>query len=331
MRVAVFSTKPYDEAYLKEASTVGLDLSFFEARLTAATAGLAQGFDAVCAFVNDDLGAEVLGLLSGHGVRLVALRCAGFNHVDLSAAEAAGIAVARVPAYSPHAVAEHTVALMLTLNRNLHRAYNRVREGNFALNGLLGFDLAGKTVGIVGTGQIGSVVARILTGFGCKVLAFDPFENPDCVDIGVRYVPLDTLLRESDIITLQCPLTPQTRHLIDADAVAKLKSGAMIINTSRGAVVDAKALIGGLKSGQIGSVGLDVYEEEAGLFFEDQSATFIRDDIFARLLTFPNVLITGHQGFFTHEALTAIAETTIGNISAFGASGEPLHRVRQSA
>lgn len=327
MRAAVFSTKPYDERYLRAANQGAHELAFFDVRLTQETAPLARGFDAVCAFVNDDLGREVILSLASAGVKTIALRSAGFNHVDLEAAVAAGIAVGRVPAYSPHAVAEHTLALILTLNRKMHRAYNRVREENFALDGLLGFDLHGKTVGIVGTGKIGEIVARILNGFGCRLLAFDPEESATCCAIGVRYVELDDLFGQSDVITLQCPLTPTTHHMIDCAAIAKMKAGVMLINTSRGAVVDTSALIAGLKDGRIGSVGLDVYEEEADLFFEDLSQTFIEDDVFARLLTFPNVLITGHQAFFTHEALTAIAETTIANLTAFERGGAPLHPV----
>jgi len=321
MRIAVFSTKPYDAKYLTAAGGDVHDLAFFDARLSLDTVPLAAGAQAVCVFVNDDLSAPVISALAETGVRLIALRCAGFNNVDMAAAQAAGVCVARVPAYSPHAVAEHSVALMLTLNRKTHRAYNRVRDGNFALDGLLGFDLHGKTVGIVGTGQIGERVAHILNGFGCVLLAHDPVENPACTALGVQYVDLDTLLCTSDVISLQCPLTPQTHHLINADALTKMKHGVMIINTSRGAVVDTPALIDGLKSGQIGSVGLDVYEEEADLFFQDLSDRFIPDDMFARLLTFPNVLITGHQGFFTHEALTAIADTTIANIDTLERDG----------
>ncbi|SFP03876.1 2-hydroxyacid dehydrogenase [Tranquillimonas alkanivorans] len=327
MRVAVFSTKPYDRTYLERANAGAHDLAFFDAHLSKETVPLAAGAEAVCAFVNDDLSADTVNALAELGVRLIALRSAGFNNVDLNAAREAGMQVARVPAYSPHAVAEHTVALILALDRKLHRAYNRVREGNFSLDGLLGFDLNGRTAGIVGTGEIGSVVARILTGFGCRILAHDPHENPDCLALGVRYVPLDELLAESDIVTLQCPLTPQTHHLIDAEALEKMKPGVMLVNTSRGAVVDTTALIGALKSGRIGSVGLDVYEEEADLFFEDLSSQVIPDDVFARLLTFPNVLITGHQGFFTEEALTAIAETTIANVTAFEKEGAPVHGV----
>lgn len=328
MRIAVFSTRPFDRTYLDRSNNGAHELAYFEARLTPASAPLASGAEAVCAFVNDDLSADVIAILAEVGVRMIALRSAGFNNIDLAAAEAAGIAVGRVPAYSPYAVAEHTVALILALNRKIHRAHNRVREGNFALNGLLGFDINGKTAGIVGTGKIGALVARILQGFGCRLLAHDPVENADCLALGARYVPLDTLLGESDIVTLLCPLTPQTHHLIDDRAIARMKRGVMLINTSRGAVVDARALIQGLKSGAVGSVGLDVYEEEEGLFFQDLSSQVIADDVFARLVTFPNVLITGHQGFFTHEALTGIADTTIANVSAFEVDGAPLHPVR---
>ncbi|WP_300064653.1 2-hydroxyacid dehydrogenase [uncultured Roseobacter sp.] len=327
MKVVVFSTKPFDKSYIVQANNGTHELTFLDMRLSAETAPLADGFDVVCAFVNDDLNRETIAQLAKAGVRMIALRSAGFNHVDLAAAAKAGLVVARVPAYSPHAVAEHTIALILTLNRKMHRAYNRVREGNFALDGLLGFDLHGKTIGIVGTGKIGELVAQILDGFGCALLAYDPVENPNCTALGLRYVDLDTLFRQSDVITLQCPLMPQTHHLIDADAIGKMKQGVMLINTSRGAVVDTSALIAGLKTGQIGNVGLDVYEEEADLFFKDLSQTFIPDDVFARLLTFPNVLITGHQAFFTHEAVTAIAETTIANISAFERDGAPIHPV----
>jgi D-lactate dehydrogenase len=328
MHVAVFSTKRYDERFLARCNDADHRLSFFDVRLTAETARLAHGADAVCAFVNDDLSEPVIARLAEEGVRLIALRSAGFNHVDLDAAAAAGIAVARVPAYSPHAVAEHTLALILALNRKTHRAYNRVREGNFALEGLMGFDLDGKTAGIVGTGKIGTVLARILIGFGCRVLAHDPYPSDACRTMGVRYVPMRELFAASDVIALQCPLTPDTHHLIDDDAIAAMKPGVMLVNTSRGAVIDTMAVIRGLKSGRIGSLGLDVYEEEADLFFEDLSDQVIPDDVFSRLLTFPNVLITGHQGFFTEEALTAIAEITIGNVTAFERDGAPLHPVR---
>jgi D-lactate dehydrogenase len=328
MRVAVFSTRPYDRHFLERANAAGRhQLIFHESRLDATSAGVADGALAVCAFVNDRLDAQVLQRLHAGGVRLLALRSAGFNHVDLEAAAALGMVVGRVPEYSPYAVAEHTVALLLALNRHLHRAYARVREGNFALEGLLGFDLHGRTIGVVGTGKIGECVARIMAGFGCQLLGFDPQPNPECLALGMRYVDLPEMLATSDVITLHCPLTPQTRHLIDADALARMKPGAMLLNTSRGAVVDTPAVIAALKSGTLGSLGLDVYEEEADLFFQDLSGEVLRDDVFARLLTFPNVLITGHQAFFTEDALTAIAETTLANIDAFEDHGQALHPV----
>jgi len=324
VKMALFSAKSYDVASFQEANADGRhELVFLEAPLGPRTAALARGFAAVCPFVNDRLDAPVLQELVAGGTRLLALRSAGFNHVDLPAAARLGITVARVPAYSPHAVAEHTVALVLSLNRRLHRAYARVREGNFALEGLLGFDLHGRTAGIVGTGKIGAVVARILGGFGCRLLAHDPFPNPDCLGLGVSYVGLPELWAAADVISLHCPLTASTRHLVDAPAVAAMKPGVMLINTGRGALVDTPAVIAGLKSGRIGYLGLDVYEEEAELFFEDRSTRVIQDDVFARLLTFPNVLVTGHQGFFTREALRAIAETTLMNASAFE-DGQPL-------
>ena len=328
MRVGVFSAKPHDLAFMQQAAAgTGLDLQFHEARLNADTARLAEGAAAISAFVNDDLGRDTISVLADLGVRLIALHSAGFNHVDLHAAREAGIAVARVPAYSPHSVAEHTVALILTLNRKTHRAYNRVREGNFALDGLMGFDMHGKVAGVVGTGLIGTVLARILMGFGCEVLASDPNPSAECEALGVQYVEMDALFGRADIITLQCPLTSATHHLIDDAAIARMKPGVMLVNTSRGAVVDTKAVIRGLKSGQIGALGLDVYEEEGDLFFEDLSQSIIPDDVFARLLTFPNVLVTGHQGFFTREALSAIAETTIANITQFQHTGAALHPV----
>ena len=328
MDMTVFSTKPYDRHCLEAANgTARHGLTFLEPRLTEETARLAEGSEAVCAFVNDDLSRPVLQILAAGGTRLVALRSAGFNHVDLRAADELGLAVGRVPAYSPHAVAEHTVALILSLNRKIHRAWNRVREGNFELEGLVGFDLSGKTVGIVGTGNIGCVLARILAGFGCDLIATDPQENPECAALGVRYVPFEELLAASDIVSLQCPLTPATHHLIDDAAIARMKPGAMLINTSRGAVIDTRAAIRGLKSGALGSLGLDVYEEEGDLFFEDLSNRIIPDDVFSRLLTFPNVLVTGHQGFFTREALGAIASTTIENVTTFERTGAPAFPV----
>ncbi len=328
MRVAVFSTKPFDRRFLEESNSgFGHDLTFFEPRLTLETTSLAAGFPAVCVFVNDVLDEPVLERLAEGGTTAVALRCAGFNNVNLAAAERLGIKVVRVPAYSPHAVAEYTVGLMLTLNRKIHRAYNRVREGNFSLDGLLGFDLHGRTVGIVGTGQIGALVAGIMTGFGCRVLGYDLRPNPDCEKIGMKYTSLDELLSASDIISLHCPLIPETHHLIDAERISQMKKDVMLINTSRGAVIDTPAVIEGLKKGKIGSLGIDVYEEEAEYFFEDVSQRVIADDVLARLLTFPNVLVTGHQAFFTHEALEAIATTTLHNLQQIEATGRADNEV----
>ena len=319
MRVSFFSTHPFDRQFFNDANRAGdHDIQYLDVRLSAATSALAAGSAALCAFVNDDLSAAVLSQVHALGVRLIALRSAGFNHVDLPAARALGLTVARVPAYSPHAVAEHTVAMILSLNRKIHRAYARVREGNFALDGLLGFDLHTRTVGLIGTGTIGAVVARILAGFGCRIIAYDVAANAECLALGVQYVPIERVWTESDIISLHAPLTPTTRHVIDAAAIDRMKRGVMIVNTSRGALVDTAALIEGLKSGRVGYLGLDVYEEEERLFFEDHSLDVIQDDVFARLLTFPNVLVTAHQAFFTREALQAISETTVANISAFG-------------
>ena len=314
MRVAFFSSKNYERNSF-QAELAGHELVFHEPRLTPDTAALARGFEAICVFVNDVVDRTVLSDLSDHGLKLVALRCAGFNNVDLQAAADNNIKVVRVPAYSPNAVAEHTFGLILSLNRHLHKAYARVREGDFRLDGLLGFDLQGRTIGVVGTGRIGECVCRIASGFGCRILAHDLMQSPRCEDIGVEYVDSVRLLEESDIVTLHCPLVPQTRHLINDRAIEKMKPGAMLINTSRGAIVDTQAAIRGLKSGQLGSLGIDVYEEEADLFFEDLSSSVIRDDVFARLQTFPNVLITGHQGFFTSDALKQIAMTTLQNVS----------------
>ena len=319
MRVAMFSSKPYDRRSFEQRNgDFGHELHFLEPRLGAETAALARGYPAVCLFVNDVCDAPTLGLLAEGGTRLVALRCAGFNNVDLAAAARLGLQVARVPAYSPHAVAEFTVGMILTLNRQIHRAYNRTRENNFALDGLLGFDLHGKTVGVVGTGKIGALVARTLgQGFGCRVLAHDVVPDPELVSMGVHYLPVAELAAEADILTLHCPLTPQTRHLVNADLLQLVRPGVMLVNTSRGALVDIEALIEGLKSGHIGYLAMDVYEQEADLFFEDLSNEIIQDDTFQRLLTFPNVLITGHQAFFTREALEGIADTTLANLTAF--------------
>lgn len=323
MRILTYSTKPYDRQFFEGANADGgHELEYFEGHLDHTTAKLAAGFDAVCVFVNDEVDRQVLSALASEGIRAVALRCAGYNNVDLVAAKELGVTVVRVPAYSPHAVAEHAAALILALNRHIHRAYTRVRDGNFALQGLLGFDLNERTVGVVGTGQIGAVFAQLMKGFGCRLLGYDVRPNPDCEALGMEYVGLDRLMAESDILSLHCPLTPETHHLIDDAAVARMKPGVMIINTSRGAVIDTSAAIRGLKSGRIGHLGLDVYEEEADYFFEDLSETVIPDDQLARLTTFPNVLITSHQAYFTHEALTTIAETTLRNLSQI-AAGEP--------
>ena len=315
MKVAVFSTKSYDRTFLEAANTQSKhELVFFEPRLTCETSVLATGSQAVCAFVNDELNAQTLSKLASLSIKLIALRSAGFNNVDLVKAEELGLNVVRVPAYSPYAVAEHTIGLILALNRRIPRAYNRVREGNFSLEGLLGFDLHGKTAGIVGTGRIGTITAQILQGFGCKVLAYDN-SPPD--DQNLEYVSFPQLLAAADIVSLHCPLTPETHHLINAQTIAQMKTGAMLINTSRGALIDTKSVVTGLKSGKIGYLGLDVYEKEGDLFFEDLSSAVIQDDLFERLLTFPNVLITGHQSFFTIEAVKSIAEITLSNISDF--------------
>jgi D-lactate dehydrogenase len=329
VRVAVFDTHGYDRAALEAANArFGFALEFFEPRLTHRTAALAAGFDVVCSFVNDRLDADALAVLAGGGVRLVALRCAGFNHVDLAAAERLGLPVVRVPEYSPHAVAEHAVGLVLALNRKIHRAYNRVREANFALDGLVGVDLHGKTFAAVGTGRIGAVTCRIMHGFGCRLLAFDLHPDPRlAAEIGVRYVALPDLLHEADVLSLHVPLTPATHHLIGASALAVMKRGVMLVNTSRGGLIDTRALIDALKSGQVGAAALDVYEEEEGIFFENLSDVVLQDDVLARLLTFPNVLITSHQAFLTHEALASIAETTLASVRAFVRGAPLVHRV----
>ncbi|MEX2570193.1 MAG: 2-hydroxyacid dehydrogenase [Gemmatimonadota bacterium] len=328
MKIAVFSSKPYDRQALDRANERHRhELAYFEPRLTPRTVALAAGFDALCPFVNDQLSADVVDTLADGGLRLLTLRSAGFNHVDLAAAARRGVVVTRVPAYSPYAVAEHAVGLILTLNRRFHRAYARVREGNFSLDGLLGFDLHGKTVGVIGTGKIGSVFCQIMRGFGCRVVAYDPYPDSDVRALGVEYTARDAVLEAADILALHLPLTPESHHLIDGDALSRMKDGVMLINTSRGGLVDTRAVIKALKTGRIGALGLDVYEEEADLFFEDLSETVIKDDVFARLLTFPNVLITGHQGFFTREALDGIAETTLANATAFETGTGPLYSV----
>jgi D-lactate dehydrogenase len=323
MKVAVFSTKSYDRTFFDAANqNHPHELVFFEPRLTADTAKLAAGFPAVCAFIHDHLDESALKILSSQGTHLIALRAAGFNNVDLAIAQQLGLTVVRVPAYSPYAIAEHAVGLILMLNRKLHRAYNRTRDDNFALAGLLGFDLHGSTVGIIGTGKIGFCFAKIMNGFGCNLLAYDVSQNPACLELGVKYVELPELLSASDVVSLHCPLMPETHHLINPESLQHLKPGAMLINTSRGGLIDTRAVIQAIKSGTIGTFGTDVYEEEENLFFEDRSDTIIQDDTFQLLQSFPNVVITAHQGFFTRNALQEIAETTLANITNF-AEGRP--------
>jgi D-lactate dehydrogenase len=329
MKVAVFSTKAYDRQFLAAANSDNQhDLAFLEPRLNRDTAILAAGFPAVCVFVHDQVDATTLEILASNGTRLVALRCAGFNNVDLKAAADLGITIVRVPAYSPYGVAEHAVGLILCLNRKIHRAHNRVREGNFSLDGLLGFNLNHRTVGIIGTGKIGLILGQIMKGFGCNLLAYDVYQNPELETLGGKYVELPELFAKSDIISLHCPLIPETHHLINEQAIAQMKPGMMIINTSRGALIDTQAVIEGLKSGKIGYLGVDVYEQESELFFEDLSGEIIQDDIFQRLTTFPNVLITGHQAFFTAEALSNIADTTFANITDFEQSRPCANEIR---
>ncbi len=318
MKVAVFSTKSYDEEYLDRFNkTAKHDLTYFSTALNTETARLTQGYGAVCVFVNDKIDKEVIKILSENSIKLIALRCAGFNNVDLKAAQEKNIKIIRVPAYSPEAVAEHAVALILTLNRKTHKAYNRVRENNFSVEKLSGFNLYGKTVGVIGTGEIGFAFCKIMLGFGCKVIANDLVESPELKKAGVIYRTLDELFKESDIISLHCPLTPETHHLIDRNAFKKMKSGVMLINTSRGAVINTQNAVDALKSGKLGYFGIDAYEQEEHLFFKDLSESIVLDDLIARLITFPNVLITAHQGFFTHEAMEEIATTTLKNISDF--------------
>lgn len=317
MKVTVFSSQAYDEQALRQHSPAQITWQFLPQKLDVLSVAAASGSDAVCAFVNDDLSEPVLQKLAELGIFAVALRCAGFNNVDLAAAKIFGIRVMRVPAYSPQAVAEHTIGMMLCLSRKFHKAYNRTRDNNFDLNGLLGFNLHQKTVGLIGTGRIGVATARILHGFGCKILCVDPIESDEVVTLGARYVSLAELYQQSDIISLHCPLTPQTHHIIDSNALEQMNTGVMIVNTSRGALVDTKAVIQALKSGKIGYLGLDVYEQEADLFFKNLSDQVISDEIFQRLLTFPNVLITGHQAFFTKEAMAQISQTTTHNLMAF--------------
>ncbi|MEM0967707.1 MAG: 2-hydroxyacid dehydrogenase [Verrucomicrobiota bacterium] len=333
MKVAVFSSKTWDEESLGHAGSQSpLRFSFLPSRLTRDTVHLAAGHEAVCLFVNDEADTRILHALSDLGIRIIALRCAGFNRVDLAAAEALHLSLVRVPEYSPQAVAEHALALILTLNRHTHRAWNRVREGNFDLTGLMGFDLGGKTVGIIGTGRIGRAFAHCLSGFGSRLLGMDPQENGEFAQqVGLQYTSLSTLLTESDVVSLHCPLTPETNHLINEHTLSKMKATSMLINTGRGALVDTPAVTQALKDQRLGSLGIDVYEEESELFFEDHSSEILQDDHLARLLTLPNVLVTGHQGFFTHEAIQSIAETTVNSLLALHSGSLPAPSCRIEA
>ncbi|MFV7669015.1 2-hydroxyacid dehydrogenase [Shewanella sp. Iso12] len=315
MKIGFFSAKRYDMQHFNRTNQAfGAQIEYFDVRLCMQTVKLAYGFEVICAFVNDELNDEVLTELAVNGTRIIAMRCAGFNNVDLDAAKRLGMNVVNVPAYSPESVAEHTVALMLTLNRKIHKAYQRTRDANFSLEGLVGFNMFGKTVGVVGTGKIGIATIKVLLGFGCKVLAFDPYPNPQVEALGARYVTLDEMYQQSDIISLHCPLTAENRHLLNADSFAKMKPGMMVINTSRGGLLNAIDAMEALKLGQIGSLGLDVYENEKELFFEDKSNEVIQDDVFRRLSACHNVIFTGHQAFLTEEALGAIAHTTLSNV-----------------
>ncbi|MFQ6370798.1 2-hydroxyacid dehydrogenase [Shewanella sp. YIC-542] len=317
MKIGFFSAKRYDIKHFSDKQKqLGLDahIEFFDYRLCQQTVKLALGFEVICAFVNDDLCEHTLSALHASGTKIIAMRCAGFNNVDLEAAKRLGMTVVNVPAYSPESVAEHTVALMLTLNRKIHKAYQRTRDANFSLEGLVGFNMHGKTVGVIGTGKIGVATIRILRGFGCQVLAYDPYENPQVAELGGHYTDLDTIFCQSDIISLHCPLTPESHHLLNATTFAKMKPGMMVINTSRGGLINALDAMEALKRGQLGSLGMDVYENEKELFFEDKSNEIILDDVFRRLSACHNVIFTGHQAFLTREALDNIAETTLNNI-----------------
>ncbi len=324
MKVAVFSAKRYDREFLNVANaSAGHQLRYFDTPLDVESAALATGYEVVCIFVNDAANAEVLKVLAAGGTRLIALRCTGFNNVDLKTAADLGLKVARVVTYSPHSVAEHAVSLLQAINRKIHRAYNRTRDSNFELDGLMGFDLHGKTVAVVGTGKIGCVFTKIMLGFGCEVIGYDKYPSETFLALGARYAEPGEIGAKADIISLHCPLTPETHHIVNADTLSRAKRGALLVNTSRGGLVDTEAAIEALKSGQLGGLALDVYEQEADLFFRDLSSTIIADDVFQRLLSFPNVIVTGHQAFFTQEAITTICETTINSVTQF-ANGQPL-------
>lgn len=324
MKVALFSTKTYDREYFELLNTNGThQLAFFETSLTEHTARLTTGFEGVCVFVNDKIDEPTLQTLAGNGVKVIALRCAGFNNVDIKTAKRLGIKVVRVPAYSPQGVAEHAVALILTLNRKIHKAYNRTRENNFSLEKLMGFNLHNKTVGVIGTGKIGNAFCQIMLGFGCKVLAFDPVESSELKNLGVLYQPIENILSQSDIISIHCPLGKTTRHMFDEKSFAQMKQGAMLINTSRGAIINTTSAIEALRSGKLGYLGIDTYEQEENLFYKDLSESIVRDETFNELIGFHNVLVTAHQGFFTHEAMSEIVRVTLNNFSDFE-SGAPL-------
>ncbi|MBD1567919.1 2-hydroxyacid dehydrogenase [Aliivibrio sp. S10_S31] len=318
MKIAMFSTKSYDETSFNSINqNYQFECQFFNFQLTESTAPIANGADVVCAFVNDDLSAPVLEILAKQGTKLIAMRCAGFDRVDLEAAKKLGMEVVRVPAYSPEAIAEHAVGMMMCLNRRFHKAYQRTRDANFSLEGLTGFNFFGKTVGVIGSGKIGLATMRILKGLGMNILCFDPYPSQVAIDMGVKYTTLDEIFSQSDVITLHCPLTPENTHLLDTDSFFKMKDGVMIINTSRGGLLNSASAIEALKAGKIGSLGLDVYDHEKELFFQDKSNDIIKDDVFRRLSACHNVLFTGHQAFLTEEALDNIASTTLGNIDAF--------------
>jgi D-lactate dehydrogenase len=329
MNVIFFSTQSYDKTFFEiQNKTFQFNLQYLEVQLNEQTVKLAQGADAICVFVNDRVDKNVISQLAIQGVKVIALRCAGFNNVDLGAAESFKMKVVRVPAYSPYAVAEHAIAMIMTLNRKIHKAYNRVREQNFSLHGLLGFDLHGKTVGVIGTGNIGKAFCRILNGFGCRVLAYDVKESNDLIGEGIQYVSLNDLFLKAEVLSLHCPLNEKTRYMINDTTIKLMKRGVMLINTSRGGLIDTQTVIKGLKSGVIGSLGIDVYEQEETLFFRDLSETIIQDDVISRLMGFSNVLVTAHQGFFTQEALTQIAETTLSNLRAFENDQPLVNQVR---
>ncbi len=329
MKIAVFSTKSYDREYFEKfAKDHNYSFSFFETALNKDTAGLTVKFDAVCIFVNDDVDRDTIKILSKNGIKLIALRCAGYNNVDIESAKSNNIKVVRVPAYSPEAVAEHAMALILTLNRKTHKAYNRVREGNFSLKNLIGFNLSGKTIGVIGTGQIGATFCRIIKGFKCKIIAFDITKSDELIKMGVDYLPLNKVFKHSDILSLHCPLNRHTKHMVNEKSIALMKEGVMIINTSRGALINTVDVIKGLTNKKIGYLGIDVYEQEENLFFEDLSELIIQDDLILRLNSFPNVLITSHQAYFTKEAMDEITTTTLENIKAFEKNLELKNEVK---